>query len=201
MGRASADFSTSGHGTPARRQRRGVRLRPHRRRSPTPTSIDATSQELARSFSAASVSRQPSLPYPDDAPGSYFAVAPLPVFRGDPGECPDAHLARFDRVCRANIFPAATPAAAARIFAASLDDDAALWYDLTTSGGDESPPWHAVRAAFLDFFRPPDAADRARAELASLRQGPGETVNRYHLRMQGVLGARTSAPTSPTTRS
>ncbi|PVH39491.1 hypothetical protein PAHAL_5G517000 [Panicum hallii] len=189
MGRASADFSMSGHGTPVRRRRRGVRLRPHRRCSPTPTSIDATSQELARSSSAVSVSQQPSLPYPDDAPGSYFAVAPLPVFRGDPGECPDAHLARFDRVCRANIFPAVTPAAAARIFTASLDDDAALWYDLTTSGDEASPPppWHAVRAAFLGFFRRPDAADRARAELTSLRQGPGETVNRYHLRMQGTL--------------
>jgi len=189
MDRASADFSTSDHGTPVRRRQRGVRLRPHRRRSPTTTSIDAASQELARSPSAASVSRQPSLHYPDDAPGSYFAVAPLPVFRGDPGECPDAHLARFDRVCRASIFPAVTPAAAARIFTASLDDDAALWYDLTTSVDEASPPppWHTVRAAFLDFFRPPDAADRAREELVSLRQGPGETVNRYHLRMQGIL--------------
>ena len=151
--------------------------------------MDATIQELARSSSAASVSRQPCLPYPDDAPGSYFAVAPLPVFRGDPGECPDAHLARFDRVCRASIFPAVTPAAAARIFTASLDDAAALWHDLTTSvdEGSPPPPWHAVRAAFLDFFRPPDAADRAREELVSLRQGPGETVNRYHLRMQGIL--------------
>nr|TKW14108.1 hypothetical protein SEVIR_5G145650v2 [Setaria viridis] len=180
MGSASADFSTSGHGTPVRRRRRGVRLRLRRRRSPTPSSIDATTQELARSF----------LPYPDpdDAIGFYVQVAPLPVFRGHPSECPDAHVARFDRVRRAN--GGVTPAAAARIFPASLDGDAALWYDLTTSGaGDDSPPppWHAVRAAFLDFFRPPGAADRARAELVALRQGPGEAINRYHLRMQGIL--------------
>ncbi|OEL38023.1 hypothetical protein BAE44_0000960 [Dichanthelium oligosanthes] len=179
MGRASADFST------VRRHRRGVRLRLRRRRSPTPTSADATTQELIPLSSAASVSQQPSyLPYPDDAFGPYVAVAPLPIFRGGPGECPDAHLSRFDRVCRAN--GAVTPATAARIFPASLDDDAALWYDLTASGS-SPPPWHTVRAAFLDFFRPPGAADRARAELMALRQGPGEAVNRYHLRMQGIL--------------
>ena len=110
--------------------------------------------------------------------GSYFTVGPLPIFRGDPGECPDAHLARFDRVCRASIFPVVTPAAAARIFTASLDDDAALWYDLTTSADEASPPqpWHTVCAAFLDFFRPPDAADRARAEFVSRRQGPGDAA-------------------------
>ncbi|CAO2161524.1 unnamed protein product [Urochloa humidicola] len=201
MGRASAEFSTSGHGTPTRHRRRGVRLRPRRRRSPTPTSIDATTQDLIASSSAASVSQQlPSyLPYPDPddaiAAGSYVAAAPLPVFRGDAGECPDAHLARFDRVRRAN--GAATPSAAARIFPASLDGDAALWYDLAASGAgagaeDEDappppPPWHAVRAAFLDFFRAPGAAERARGELAALRQGAGEAVNRYHLRMQGIL--------------
>ncbi|CAL4965958.1 unnamed protein product [Urochloa decumbens] len=200
MGRASADFSTSGHGTPSRRRWRGVRLRPRRRRSPTPTSIDATTQDLIPSSSAASVSQQlPSyLPYPDSddaTAGSYVAAAPLPVFRGDAGECPDAHLARFDRVRRAN--GAATPSAAARIFPASLDGDAALWYDLAASGAGASddaeedvpppPPWRAVRAAFLDFFRAPGAAERARGELAALRQCPGEAVNRYHLRLQGIL--------------
>ncbi|XP_062190185.1 uncharacterized protein LOC133893224 [Phragmites australis] len=188
MGRASADFSTAGRDAPVRRWRRGARLRLRRRRSPTPTSVDPTFQEPTPSSSAASVSQQlPYLPYPDNAVVSYVAVAPLPVFRGDPGECPDAHLARFDRVCRAN--GAATSAAAARIFPASLDADAALWYELTSSSAEVSSPplWHAVRAAFLDFFRPPDAADRARAELMTLRQRPGEAVNRYHLRMQGIL--------------
>jgi len=129
--------------------------------------------------------------------GSYFPVGPLPIFRGDPGECPDAHLARFDRVCRANIFTAVTPAAAARIFTASLEGDATLWYDLTTSIDEGSPPspWHAVRASFLDFFRLPDAAKPVRVDLVSLRQGPSEVVNRYHLRIQRTL------PTSPTTHS
>ena len=189
MGRASADPSTSGHGTPVRRRRHFFR-----HRSPTPSSIDETSQELSPSHTGASFLEQPSfvpVPYDyddGDVMGSYVAIAPLPIFRGDPGECPDAHLARFDRVRRAN--GAATPAAAARIFPASLDADAALWYDLRVSGADDdspTPPWHAIRAAFLDFFRPPGAADRARAELAALRQGPGEAVNRFHLRLQGVL--------------
>nr|CAB3475813.1 unnamed protein product [Digitaria exilis] len=187
MGRASAGFSASGQGTPVRRRQRGARLRLRRRRSPTPTSHDATTQELIPSSSAASFSQQlpPYIPdpEPDDAIVSYAAVAPLPVFRGDPGECPDAHVARFERVCRAN--GAVTPAAAARIFPASLDGDAALWHDLTASSS--SPPWHDVRAAFLDFFRAPGAADLARADLVALRQGSGEGVNRYHLRMQGIL--------------
>ncbi|KAF8714331.1 hypothetical protein HU200_027795 [Digitaria exilis] len=187
MGRASAGFSASGQGTPVRRRQRGARLRLRRRRSPTPTSHDATTQELIPSSSAASFSQQlpPYIPdpEPDDAIVSYAAVAPLPVFRGDPGECPDAHVARFERVCRAN--GAVTPAAAARIFPASLDGDAGLWHDLTASSS--SPPWHDVRAAFLDFFRAPGAADLARADLVALRQGSGEGVNRYHLRMQGIL--------------
>ncbi|KAM0918090.1 hypothetical protein ACQ4PT_009063 [Festuca glaucescens] len=194
MGRASPDLSTSGRATPVRRQRLGGRLRLRRRRhrSPTPSSPDptASSQERTPSYSEASVSAPPSyIPAPETSTGSYVAVAPLPVFRGDPGECPDAHLARFDRVCRAN--NATSTADAARIFPASLDADAALWYDLTASASasdSSSPlPWRAVRAAFLDFFRPPGAADRARAELMSLRQRPGEAVNRYHLRMQGIL--------------
>uniref|UniRef100_A0ACD5VDI7 Uncharacterized protein n=1 Tax=Avena sativa TaxID=4498 RepID=A0ACD5VDI7_AVESA len=193
MGRgASTDPSTSGRATPVRRQRLGGRLRLRRRRhrSPTPSSADptASSQERTPSpYSEASVSAPQSyIPSPDDndtPTGPYVAVAPLPVFRGDPGECPDAHLARFDRVCRAN--NATSTADAARIFPASLDADAALWYDLTASSS--PPPWRAVRAAFLDFFRPPDAAGRARAEIMSLRQRPGEPINRYHLRMQGIL--------------
>ncbi|TVU22825.1 hypothetical protein EJB05_32545, partial [Eragrostis curvula] len=127
-------------------------------------------------------------PAPASSPSSCLSH----VFRGDPGECPDAHLGRFDRACRAN--GDATSATAARIFPASLDADAAVWYELTTAAGaveDDSssspPPWDAVRAAFLDFFRPPGAADRARAEIRSLRQRPGEAVRRYHLRMQGIL--------------
>ncbi|KAL5228013.1 hypothetical protein ABZP36_016278 [Zizania latifolia] len=183
MGHSSTDLSVSGHDAPASRRRRG-RLRQHRRRSPSPASADPTSRDLSPSLPAASDSPPPSyLPYLDIATASYVVVAPLPVFRGEPGECPDAHLARFDRVNNAT-----SPAAAARIFPASLDGDAALWYDLTAPDAvDSSPPWHAVRTAFLDFFRPPGASDRARAELMSLRQRPGETVNRYHLRMQGIL--------------
>ncbi|KAL6838811.1 hypothetical protein ACP4OV_031525 [Aristida adscensionis] len=195
MGRASAAFSDSGRGEPSRRRRRrrfGFHL--HRgHRSPSPSSsTEASAPEFAPPSSAASVSQQPpfGLPCPPDTgAGSYVAAAPLPVFRGDPGECPHDHLDRFDLVSRAN--GAATPAAAARVFPASLDADAMLWYNLVASGGEAEasppPPWHDVRAAFLDFFRSPAAADRARAELRALRQRPGETVNRYHLRMQGIL--------------
>ncbi|KAF0924868.1 hypothetical protein E2562_014953 [Oryza meyeriana var. granulata] len=186
MGHASTEPSASDHDAPVsrRRRRRGF-LRFHRHRSPTQPSADPPTPELTPSPSAASVSAPPSyLSYPDIAAASYLVVAPLPVFRGDPGECPDAHLSRFDRVNTT----ATSPANAARIFPASLDGDAALWYDLAAPGADDPPPpWHAVRAAFLDFFRQPDAADRARDDLTSLKQRPGEAVNRYYLRMQGIL--------------
>lgn len=121
----------------------------------------------------------------------FVIVGSLPVFRGDPGECPDAHLRRLDRLCRAT--GDATSATAARIFPASLDGDAAEWYDLIAdaagvkSSSPAPPPWDAVRTAFLDVFRHPDAADRARGEIKGLRQGPDETVYRYHLRMLGIL--------------
>uniref|UniRef100_A0A0E0FID1 Retrotransposon gag domain-containing protein n=1 Tax=Oryza nivara TaxID=4536 RepID=A0A0E0FID1_ORYNI len=183
MGHASTDPSASDHDAPARRRRhrrRGL-LRFRRHRSPTPPSADPPTPELTPSPSA-----PPSyFSYPDiAATASYVVVATLPVFRGDPGECPDAHLARFDRVVNS----ATSPDAAARTFPASLDGDAALWYDLAAPGADDSPPpWDAVRAAFLDFFRPPGAADRARGDLLSMRQRPGEPVNRYYLRMQGIL--------------
>jgi hypothetical protein len=190
MDRASAYLSISGRDAPVRRRRRGALFRLRRHRSPSPTtSGDASSQELSPLSSAASAFQQPShLLYPANAVGSIFITVSLPVFRGDPGECPDAHLRRFDRVCLAN--GDATSATAARIFPASLDADAALWYDLKTAGVAEDsspPPWDAVRAAFLGFFRVPGAEGRARDELKALRQRPDETVSRYHLRMLGIL--------------
>ncbi|KAK3159768.1 hypothetical protein QOZ80_1BG0050860 [Eleusine coracana subsp. coracana] len=184
MGRASADFSNSGRNAPARRRLRGFRFRRHR--SPTPISADdATSQDLTPLSSAApSSSQQPSLhlPFPHNAAmaSSVVITLTLPVFRGDPGECPYAHLDRLDSACDA------ASATAARIFPASLDAEAALWFKLTVAGV-EAPPWDAVRAAFLDFFRPPDAADRARGELKDLRQRDGEAINRYHLRTLGII--------------
>lgn len=56
----------------------------------------------------------------------YIPVVPLPVFEGEPDECPFAHLLHFDCVCRVN--NAASPAFAAHIFPASLDSYASLWY-------------------------------------------------------------------------
>ncbi|XP_072999410.1 uncharacterized protein [Typha latifolia] len=141
------------------------------------------SQSFSPSFYPSNSSHLSSTP--PLIPPTYVNVAPLPVFRGDAGECPVAHLARFDRVCRAN--NAADPGVAARIFPASLDDDAALWYDLTVEPLGPSLAWPDVRFSFLCAFRRPDFADRARSELMSLSQGDAETVNRYHLRMQWVL--------------
>ncbi|KAG1330290.1 hypothetical protein COCNU_02G002580 [Cocos nucifera] len=117
-------------------------------------------------------------------PPTYVNVAPLPIFRGEPGECPAAHLARFDRVCRAN--NATTVDTVVRIFPVTLDGDAALWYDLAVEPH-PSMPWEEIRSAFLRAYRRPDFADRARSELMTIRQWDGEGVNAYHLRLQRIL--------------
>lgn len=117
-------------------------------------------------------------------PPTYVNVAPLPVFRGEPGECPAAHLARFDRVCRAN--NATTVDTVVRIFPVTLDGDAALWYELAVEPH-PSMPWEEIRSAFLRAYRRPDFEDRARSELMTIRQRDGEDVNAYHLRLQRIL--------------
>ncbi|KAG6496028.1 hypothetical protein ZIOFF_043876 [Zingiber officinale] len=123
-----------------------------------------------------------SCPQPSSA---YVNVAPLPVFRGEASECPIAHLARFDRVCRAN--NATDVGTLVRIFPVTLDGDASLWYDLAVEPCRPPLQWPEIRAAFLRTFTRPDFADRARAELMGLEQRDGEGVNAYHLRLQWIL--------------
>ncbi|KAK3163339.1 hypothetical protein QOZ80_1AG0002330 [Eleusine coracana subsp. coracana] len=174
MGRASADFSNSGRDVPVRRQRRGFRFRRHR--SPTPTSADdATSQDLTPLSSAAPSSQQPSLhlPYPQNAAmaSSVVITLSLPVFRGDPGECPDAHLDRLD------LAGDAASASAARIFPASLDAEAALWYKLT-DGAEPSLTDAFVgglRAEFKEWVAPqrPAALDGAVALALAWERAEG----------------------------
>ncbi|WOL08235.1 hypothetical protein Cni_G16987 [Canna indica] len=124
--------------------------------------------------------------YPCDLPqAAYVNVAPLPIFRGEASECPAAHLARFDRVCRANNATAVDTLV--RIFPVTLDGDAALWYDLIVESSRPAISWPEIRAAFLRAFTRPDFTDRARAELMSMKQKDGEGINTYHLRLQRVL--------------
>ncbi|RRT59216.1 hypothetical protein B296_00010065 [Ensete ventricosum] len=151
-------------------------------RSPTDggEDLDAVSES---EFGSCSDSR--SFYASDSIQPSYINVAPLPVFRGEPSECPVAHLARFDRVCRAN--NATSVDTLVRIFPVTLDGDAALWYDLAVERCRPAMLWPDIRSAFLQAFTRPDFADRARSELMSMRQRDGEGVNSYHLRLQWIL--------------
>jgi hypothetical protein len=79
-----------------------------------------------------------------------------------------------------------TLATATRLYPMSLNIKAMLWYDLIIIN-DMDPLWDAVRAVFLDFFHMLGAEDRAWNELKALLQRLDETINRYHLRMLGML--------------
>lgn len=119
---------------------------------------------------------------------AYVNVAPLPIFHGRTGECPVEHLARFARVCRAN--NAAAPDAMARIFSVTLEDEAALWYELEVESrpsGSTPATWEETNDAFLLAFRRPDFAERLRTELVTTAQSDGESAYGYYLRMQWIL--------------
>ncbi|MQM03593.1 hypothetical protein Taro_036385 [Colocasia esculenta] len=121
---------------------------------------------------------------PGTAPPTYMNVAPLPIFRGVPGECPVAHLRRFARVCRANNAPSAV--AMAQIFPVTLDGGAALWYELEV----EPHPgvsWEQVQSSFLSAYCGPASVEQSRSELMAMKKAAGEPVNAYYLRMQWVL--------------
>lgn len=81
--------------------------------------MDKTSQELSPSHNATSFLEQPCVlhdpyDYNDGTPWTPMSRLRLSPSSGDPGECPDTYLARFDLVRRAN--SATTPTGVARIF-------------------------------------------------------------------------------------
>lgn len=82
-------------------------------------------------YNAKSLSNSPNN-FSSQPPGNQFAsymnIAPLPIFRGAPDECPVTHLSRFTKVCRAN--NASAIDMMMRIFPVTLEDEAALWYHL-----------------------------------------------------------------------
>jgi hypothetical protein len=92
-----------------------------------PASDRVSSQSL--DYNAKSLSNSPNN-FSSQPPGNQFAsymnIAPLPIFRGAPDECPVTHLSRFTKVCRAN--NASAIDMMMRIFPVTLEDEAALWY-------------------------------------------------------------------------
>ncbi|KAF9609199.1 hypothetical protein IFM89_014040 [Coptis chinensis] len=107
---------------------------------------------------------------------TYVNVAPLPIFRGSPEECPVTHLSRFAKVCRAN--NAHSTDMMMRIFPVTLENEAALWYDIEIEPY-PSLTWDEIKSSFLNVY--------GRTELMMIKQGENETVHNFFLRMQWIL--------------
>lgn len=116
---------------------------------------------------------------------SYVKIAPLPIFRGTPSECPITHLSRFNKVCRANGAFSSIDMLT-RIFPVTLEDEAALWYDLNI----EPYPylsWDEVKSSFLQAYHRMELVEELRSELMRINQGEKENVRSYFLRLQWIL--------------
>ncbi|KAF2285592.1 hypothetical protein GH714_005688 [Hevea brasiliensis] len=139
-------------------------------------SVDSTSLSSLNSASISQPNFQPS--------NSYVNVAPLPVFHGQPNECPFAHLSRFVKVCRAN--NASSTDTMMRIFPVTLENEAALWYDLNIEPY-PSLSWDEIKISFLEAYHRIEFVDQLRSELLMLNQESDESVRSYFLRLQWIL--------------
>ncbi|EEF44287.1 conserved hypothetical protein [Ricinus communis] len=115
---------------------------------------------------------------------SYINVAPLPVFHGNSNECPIAHLSRFVKVCRAN--NASSTDMMMRIFPVTLENEAALWYDLNIQPY-PSLSWDEIMLSFLEAYQRIKLVDQLRSDLMMLNQGSDESVRSYFMRLQWIL--------------
>lgn len=116
---------------------------------------------------------------------SYVNIAPLPIFKGSSDECAVTHLSRFAKVCRAN--NVCSVEMMMRIFAVTLDGEAALWYDLNIEPY-SSLSWEEIKSSFLQaYHQTVGLADQLRSELMMIHQGSQESVRSYFLRLQWIL--------------
>ncbi|KAI4333853.1 hypothetical protein L6164_018611 [Bauhinia variegata] len=138
--------------------------------------VRATSSVSASNFS------NPSQPISQNAP--YIQIAPLPVFRGTPSECPITHLSRFNKVCRAN--NVSSIEMLIRIFPVTLEDEAAFWYDLNIEPY-PSLSWDEIKSSFLQAYYKVELVEELRSELMTINQGEKESVRSYFLRLQWIL--------------
>lgn len=114
----------------------------------------------------------------------YKKIAPLPIFRGTSMECPITHLSRFNKVCRAN--GAFSNDMFLRIFPVTLEEEAALWYDLNI----EPYPnltWDEIKLSFLQAYRRVELMEELKEELMGINQRECESVRAYFLRLQWIL--------------
>nr|DAD21197.1 TPA_asm: hypothetical protein HUJ06_022660 [Nelumbo nucifera] len=156
-----------------------------------PPEYDSESEFITESSavdqSAASLNlsiNSPNLKQATTSTTAYVNIAPLPIFRGTPEECPVTHLSRFAKVCRAN--NAWSIDMMMKIFPVTLDNEAALWYDLNIEPN-PSLSWEEIKVAFTQAYRRTEFVDQFRSELMKLRQGDGESVQAYYLRMLWIL--------------
>ncbi|KAF7822923.1 putative retrotransposon gag domain-containing protein [Senna tora] len=115
----------------------------------------------------------------------YIKIAPLPIFRGTPTECPITHMSRFTKACRANGASSSIDMMT-RIFPVTLQEEALLWYDLNI----EPYPnlsWDDIKSSFLQAYHRIELAEELRSELMRMNQGENESVRSYFLRLQWVL--------------
>ncbi|KAJ1415778.1 Retrotransposon gag domain [Sesbania bispinosa] len=116
---------------------------------------------------------------------SYVKIAPLPIFRGTPNESPITHLSRFNKVCRAN--NASSIDMLMKIFPVTLEEEAALWYDLNIEPYYSSLSWEEIKLSFLQAYYKIEPIEELRSELMGIHQGEEESVRSYFLRLQWIL--------------
>lgn len=116
---------------------------------------------------------------------SYINIAPLPIFHGDSTESPATHLSRFSKVCRAN--NATATDTMMKIFPVTLENEAALWYDLNIEPYYSSLTWEEMKTSFLEAYNTIQLADQLRSELMMIDQGDDESVRSYFVRLQWIL--------------
>ncbi|OMO61075.1 Retrotransposon gag protein [Corchorus olitorius] len=119
-----------------------------------------------------------------EAISSYINIAPFPIFRGGPNECPVTHLSRFAKVCRANNVSSVDMMM--RIFPITLEDEAGIWYDLNIEPY-PSLSWEEIKSSFLQAYNKTQVSEQLRHELTMINQGSEECVRSYFLRLQWSL--------------
>ena len=142
----------------------------------TPPNVPETSTSIS-----ASDLRNPS----SNSSSSYVKIAPLPIFRGMSSESPVTHLSRFNKVCRAN--NASSVDMQMRIFPVTLEDEAALWYDLNVEPYYGSLSWEETKLSFLQAYYDVEPVEELRSKLVGIRQDQRESVRSYFLRLQWIL--------------
>lgn len=143
--------------------------------------------DVASYMGSKSETNEPSDPFSPRSNqfASYMNIAPLPIFRGAPNECPVTHLSRFAKVCRAN--NASAIDMMIRIFPVTLEDEAALWYDLNIEPYKDSLNWEDIKSSFSHAYQKIELVDRLRSDLMMINQGEEESVRSYFLRLQWIL--------------